>query len=123
MKALQTYFQCWLKIAKQERYQDKWLSDETIFRAIKAQFPSLEALGFNRGIMNKAISSYEGYPLRKERNFGVVGYFSASEGFRQQLCQFFPNRSSKHVKLTVISSPIDLELGITKNDRIYREIL
>jgi hypothetical protein len=64
MKALQTYFQCWLEIAKQERYQDKWLSDETIFRAIKAQFPALEALGFNRGIMNKAISSYEGYLLR-----------------------------------------------------------
>jgi hypothetical protein len=59
----------------------------------------------------------------KECNFGVVGYFSASEGFRQQLCQFLPNRSSKHIKLTVIPSPIDLELGITKNDRIYQEIL
>jgi hypothetical protein len=63
MKTLQTYFQCWLEIAKQVRYQDKWLSDETIFRAIKAQFPSLEALGINRGIMNKAISSYEGSVL------------------------------------------------------------
>ena len=63
MKTLQTYFQCWLEIAKQVRYQDKWLSDETIFRAIKAQFPSLEALGFNRGIMNKAISSHEGSVL------------------------------------------------------------
>jgi hypothetical protein len=34
-----------------------------------------------------------------------------------------PNRSSKHVKLTIIPSPIDLELQITKNDRIYQEIL
>jgi len=63
MKTLQLFYECWLEIAKQERYQDKWLSDETIFRAIKAQFPSLEALGFNRGIMNKAISSYEGSGL------------------------------------------------------------
>jgi len=63
MKKKQTYFQCWLEIVKLVRYQDKWLSDETIFRAIKAQFPSLEALGFNRGIMNKAISSYEGSVL------------------------------------------------------------
>jgi hypothetical protein len=63
MKTLQLFYGCWLKIAKQEQYQDKWLSDETIFRAIKAQFPSLEALGFNRGIRNKAISSYEGLVL------------------------------------------------------------
>ena len=60
MKTLQMYFQCWLKITKQLRYQEKWLSDETIFRAINAQFPSLEALGFSRGIMNKAISYFEG---------------------------------------------------------------
>ena len=59
MKTLQLFYECWLEIAKQEQYQDKWLSDETIFRAIKAQFPSLEALGFNRGIMDKEISSYE----------------------------------------------------------------
>jgi hypothetical protein len=63
MKTLQTYFQYWLEIAKQVRYQDKWLLDETIFQAIKAQFPSLEVLGFNRGITNKAISSYEGLML------------------------------------------------------------
>ena len=60
MKTLQTYYQCWLEVvSKQKRYQDKWLSDETYFCAIKAQFPTLESLGcFDRGmVMNKAISS------------------------------------------------------------------
>jgi hypothetical protein len=32
MKTLQLFYECWLEIAKQERYQDKWLSDETIFQ-------------------------------------------------------------------------------------------
>ena len=83
MKALQTYFQCWLEIAKQERYQDKWLSDETIFRAIKAQFPSLEALGFNRGNMNKAISSYE------------VRCLTTSPYQIERFCRLFPRLSSR----------------------------
>ena len=63
MKTLATYYQCWLEITKQQRYRDKWLSDELYFRAIKAQFPTLEALGFDRGMMNKAISSCEGTTL------------------------------------------------------------
>jgi hypothetical protein len=63
MKTLQTYYQCWLEIVKQKRYQDKWLSDETFFRAIKAQFLSVETLVFNRGMMNKAISSCGGAVL------------------------------------------------------------
>jgi len=58
MKTLQMFFQCWLEVTKQQRYRDKWLTDETYFRAIKAQFPTLESLGFDRGKMNKAISSY-----------------------------------------------------------------
>ena len=58
MKTLATYYQCWLEITKQQRYRDKWLSDELYFRAVKAQFPTLEALGFDRGmLLNKAISS------------------------------------------------------------------
>jgi hypothetical protein len=32
------FFQCWLEVTKQQRYRDKWLSDETYFRAIKAYF-------------------------------------------------------------------------------------
>jgi hypothetical protein len=60
MKAIQMYYQCWLEVTKQPWYRDKWLTDETYFRAIKAQFPSLESLGFDRGKMNKAISSYDG---------------------------------------------------------------
>ena len=55
MKKLEMYFQCWLEVTnKQQRYRDKWLTDETYFRAIKAQFPTLESLGFDRGKMNKA---------------------------------------------------------------------
>jgi hypothetical protein len=39
------------------------LSDETLFRAIKAQFSPLEALGFKRGMMNKVILSCGGAVL------------------------------------------------------------
>jgi hypothetical protein len=54
MKTLVVYYQCWLEVTKQQRYQDKWLTDETYFQAIKAQFPTLESLCFDRGMMNKA---------------------------------------------------------------------
>jgi hypothetical protein len=40
MKTLQMYYKCWLEVTKQRRYQDKWLTDETYYRAIKAQFPT-----------------------------------------------------------------------------------
>jgi hypothetical protein len=60
MKTLQMYYQCCLEVTKQKRYQDKWLTDETYHRAIKAQFPTLETLGFDRGMMNKAISTHGG---------------------------------------------------------------
>jgi hypothetical protein len=40
MKMLQMYYQCWLEVTKQQWYWDKWLTDETYFQAIKAQFPS-----------------------------------------------------------------------------------
>ncbi|KAI2509402.1 hypothetical protein MHU86_5035 [Fragilaria crotonensis] len=75
MKTLQTYYQCWLEVVKQKRYQDKWLTDETYFRAIKAQFPSLEALGFDRGMMNKAISSYGGETLDDFTESNKTGRF------------------------------------------------
>ena len=60
MKTLQMFFQCWLEVTKHQRYRDKWLSDETYFRAIKAQFPTLESLGFDRTNMNRAISVHGG---------------------------------------------------------------
>ena len=75
MKTLQTYFQCWLEVVKHKRYQDKWLSDETFFRAIKAQFPTLETLGFNRGMLNKAISSCGGAVLDDFTDSNQTGRF------------------------------------------------
>jgi hypothetical protein len=39
------------------------LSDETIFRAIKAQFPTVELLGLDRGKLNRAISTHGGTTL------------------------------------------------------------
>jgi hypothetical protein len=63
MKTLQLFFECWLELTKQERYRDKWLMDETYFRAIKAQFPILESLGFDRAMMNRAISKHNGTTL------------------------------------------------------------
>jgi hypothetical protein len=75
MKTLQTYFQCWLEVVKHKRYQDKWLSDETFLRAIKAQFPTLETLGFNRGMLNKAISSCGGAILDDFTDSNQTGRF------------------------------------------------
>jgi hypothetical protein len=75
MKTLQTYCEFWLEIVKQKRYQDKWSSDETFSRAIKAQFPSLEALGFNWGMMNKAIFSCGGAVLDDFNESNQIGRF------------------------------------------------
>ena len=63
MKTLQLFYECWLEVTKQERYHHKWLTDETYFRAIKAQFPTVESLGFDRGKLNWAISTHGGATL------------------------------------------------------------
>ena len=62
MKDSEMYFQCWVEVTKQNRYRDKWLTDETYFRAIKAQFPTLGD-SFNRAKMNRAISVWGGNQL------------------------------------------------------------
>jgi hypothetical protein len=69
------YYQCWLEVTKQQRYRDKWLTDETYFRAIKAQFPTLETLGFDRGKMNKAISTHGGTTLDDFTESNQTGQF------------------------------------------------
>ena len=63
MKKLSMIYQCWLEVTKQRRYQDKWLTDETYFWAVKAQFPSLESLRFDRGVMNRAMATHGGSTL------------------------------------------------------------
>ena len=62
MKDLQLYFQCWVEVTKQSRYRDKWLTDDTYCRAIKAQFPTLGD-SFDRGKLNRAISVCGGSQL------------------------------------------------------------
>ena len=62
MKDLHLHFQCWVEVTKQNRYRDKWLTDETYFRAIKAQVTTLGD-SFNRGLMNRAISLCGGTQL------------------------------------------------------------
>jgi hypothetical protein len=62
MKDLQLYFQCWVEVTKQNRYRDKWLTDETYFRAVKAQFPTLGE-SFTRAMMNRSISVWGGNQL------------------------------------------------------------
>jgi hypothetical protein len=52
LKTLQLFYECWLEVTKHKRYHDKWLTDETYFWAIKAQFPTVELLGFDRGKLN-----------------------------------------------------------------------
>jgi hypothetical protein len=56
MKALELFYECWLDVTKSQRYHDKWLTDETYLSTIKAQFPTVVSLGFDRGKMNRAIS-------------------------------------------------------------------
>jgi hypothetical protein len=51
-----------VEVTKQNHYQDKWLTDETYFQAIKAQFPTLDD-SFIRGLMNRAISVWGGVQL------------------------------------------------------------
>jgi hypothetical protein len=63
MKTLQLFYECWLEVTKQKRYHDKWLTDETYFRAIKAQFPTVESFDFDRGKMNRAIPTHGGTTL------------------------------------------------------------
>jgi hypothetical protein len=77
MKKLEMYYQCWLEVTKQQRYRDKWLTHETYFRAIKAQFPTLdETLGFfDRSMMNKAISSCDGTTLDDFTESNQTGQF------------------------------------------------
>ena len=69
------FYQCWLEVTKQSRYRDKWLSDETFLRAVKAQFPSLESLGFDRGAMNRAISKGGGIILDDFTVSNTTGLF------------------------------------------------
>jgi hypothetical protein len=64
-----------MEVTKQKRYQDKWLTDETYFRAIKAQFPSLDSLGFDRGAMNRAISVCSGGILDDFTESNATGIF------------------------------------------------
>jgi hypothetical protein len=63
MTMLQLFYECWLEVTKKKRYHDKWLTDETYYRAIKAQFPIVESLGFDRGKMNRASSTHGGTTL------------------------------------------------------------
>ena len=49
--------------SKSPSRNDKWLTDETYYRAIKAHFPTVESLGFHRGKMNRAISTHGGNTL------------------------------------------------------------
>jgi hypothetical protein len=43
-----------VEVTKQNQYWEKWLTDETYFRAIKAQVPTLGE-SFNIGLINRAI--------------------------------------------------------------------
>ncbi|KAI2496103.1 hypothetical protein MHU86_18380 [Fragilaria crotonensis] len=69
----------------QSRYRDKWLSDETYFRAMKAQFPSLESLGFDRDVMNRAISKGGGIILDDFTVSNTTGLFRRQA---RGLCRF-----------------------------------
>ena len=75
MKMLQLFNECWLEVTKQERYRDKWLTDETYYWAIKAQFPTLELLGFDRAVMNRAISKHGGTALDDFTESNCTGRF------------------------------------------------
>ena len=52
----------WRKISSENTlYSDQWLCDETWFRVIKRQYPSLQnAIIFNRGVLNRVLSPLAG---------------------------------------------------------------
>jgi hypothetical protein len=75
MKTLQVFYKCWLEVTKQGRYRDKWLSDETYFRALKAQFPTLDTVDFTRANMNRAISKCGGMVLDDFSDSNTTGLF------------------------------------------------
>ena len=68
------YYLCWIEVTKQTRYQDKWLTDETYFRAMKAQFLSLESLCFDRGVI-QAIAKCGGGMLDDFTSSNRTGIF------------------------------------------------
>ena len=70
MKTLQLSYECWLEVTKQKRYHDEWLTDETYYQAIKAQFPTVVTLGFDRGKLNRAISTHGGTTLTESNCSG-----------------------------------------------------
>ena len=69
------FYQCWIEVTKQPRYQDKWLTDETYFRALTAQFPSLNSLRFDRGALNRAISKGGGEMMDDFSSSNTTGIF------------------------------------------------
>ena len=64
-----------MEVTKQTRYRDKWLTDETYFRAVKAQFPSLNLLDFNRGVLNRAIAVCGGGTMDDFSSSNTTGIF------------------------------------------------
>jgi hypothetical protein len=75
MKALQLFYECWLEVTKSQRYHNKWLTDETFYQAIKAQFPTVMSLSFDRGKMNRAISTHGGTTLDDFTESNQTGRF------------------------------------------------
>jgi hypothetical protein len=63
MNMLQLFCKCWLELTKLQRYHDKWLTNETYLLSHQGEFPTVESLGFDRGKMNKAISTHGGTTL------------------------------------------------------------
>jgi hypothetical protein len=47
VKTLQQYYKYWPEVTKQKWYHHKWLTNETYYQAIKAQFPTVESLTVN----------------------------------------------------------------------------
>jgi hypothetical protein len=60
MKALQLSYECWPEVTKPKWYhKDMWITNETYYWArIKAHFPTVVTLGFDRGKMNRAILTH-----------------------------------------------------------------
>ena len=78
-KTLQVVYKCWLEVTKEGRYWDKWLSNETCFWALKAQFPTLDTVDFTRAIMNRAISKGGGMVLDDSVTQIQLPYFGVKQ--------------------------------------------
>ena len=69
------YHKAFLELAKDGRFQNKWLSDEYWYHALAAKFPDLITTGFDRQKLNSAMGKKDGSQLDDFEETNTIGRF------------------------------------------------